>query len=129
VQRKWGRKRGRFARFLLIYAASFLFLIAVGLFIFWKYIASYEISRPENTMDALLASQSADEWASLWEDGLVVSDFEDKDTISTSFSAATFRIPAIPTGSRRANIPRIIRLHSPFGHDRPVQGQSDAKGA
>jgi hypothetical protein len=85
------KKQRRFARFLLIYSVSFLFLIAIGLFVFWKYIASYEISRPEHTMDTLLASYSNDDWAAMWKDGLVVSDFEDKDSIFSKLFGSYFR--------------------------------------
>ena len=81
IQRKRVKKRSRFARFLLIYSACFLLLIAVGLVIFWKYIASYEASRPEHAMDALLSSKSAEDWASIWGGDLIVSEFEDKEAV------------------------------------------------
>lgn len=48
------KKRG-FVKGMLIYAAVFLVILAVGLGVFWKYIAAYEASRPYNTIEAYMA--------------------------------------------------------------------------
>jgi len=78
-----GRKRrlSRFSRFLLIYAAVFLVIIAIGLTFFWKYIAAYEISRPENTMDELMPLMSENDGTDSLKKYFEVSEFEDKDAV------------------------------------------------
>lgn len=75
------RRLPRFTRFLLIYAAVFLVIIAIGLTFFWKYIAAYEISRPENAMNALTLLMSDNNGTENLEKYFEVSEFEDKNAI------------------------------------------------
>ena len=75
------KKLSGFSRFLVIYSTVFLVIIAVALVFFWKYIAAYEISRPEHEMDdVVLAMETVDGSTALAAD-FVVSEFEDKDTV------------------------------------------------
>ena len=86
--RAYGRRRpdkrkklSGFSRFLVIYSAAFLVIIAVALVFFWKYISAYEISRPEHEMDdVVLAMETVDGSGALAAD-FKVSEFEDKDAV------------------------------------------------
>ncbi|NCB73489.1 MAG: nuclear transport factor 2 family protein [Clostridia bacterium] len=75
------KKLSGFSRFLLIYSAAFLVVVAVALVFFWKYIAAYEISRPEHEMDDVVLAMETYEGSSDLAKVFVVSDFEDKDTV------------------------------------------------
>lgn len=86
-QKSEGKKGlSKFVRFLLIYAAVFLVLIAIGLTFFWRYIAAFEISRPEHTMDELVLTLENGEAANTLNDYFTVSEFEDKDTVFNEIS-------------------------------------------
>lgn len=75
------KKLSGFSRFLLIYSAAFLVVVAVALVFFWKYIAAYEISRPEHEMDDVVLAMETSEGSSDLAKVFAVSDFEDKDTV------------------------------------------------
>ena len=46
------KRKNRFWKGLLIYILVMLAVIAVGLAVFWQYMAAYEAARPEGTMEA-----------------------------------------------------------------------------
>lgn len=48
-------RKHRFAAALAIYAAVLLLLILAGLFLFWQYIAAYELSLADGAMDSYMA--------------------------------------------------------------------------
>ena len=50
----------KFVTGLLVYVVLFLIVLAVGLGIFWKFIASYEASRPKNTLKAYVSQLTVD---------------------------------------------------------------------
>ncbi len=75
------KKLRGFSRFLVIYSAAFLVIVAVGLVFFWKYIAAYEISRPEHEMDDVVLAMETVNGSSALAADFKVSDFEDKDTV------------------------------------------------
>lgn len=54
-------RRHRFAIALTIYAAALLLLILAGLFLFWHYIAAYELSLVDGVMDDYLADGLAED--------------------------------------------------------------------
>ncbi len=80
----------RFGRFLLIYSAVFLVLIAVGLAVFWQYIAAYEHARPEHAMDELLLSLQDGTAAQHIKPLLEVSAFEDSAAVFDEIAASDF---------------------------------------
>ena len=82
------RKLSKYSRFLLIYAAVFLVFIAVGLVFFWKYIAAYEISRPENAMDDIVLSLDSASATDTLKTAFSVSEFENKDKVFEEISGA-----------------------------------------
>lgn len=95
------RRLSRFSRFLLIYAAVFLVIIAIGLTFFWKYIAAYEISRPENAMNDLTLLMSDNNGTENLEKYFEVSEFEDKDAVidkiySTHLQGQTYTYRKMP---------------------------------
>ncbi|MBQ8835110.1 MAG: hypothetical protein IJ001_09350 [Oscillospiraceae bacterium] len=51
----------RFLRGMVIYAVVFLLVLAVGLAVFWDFMASYERSRPQNTLDAYVEQLTAED--------------------------------------------------------------------
>jgi len=51
----------KFVTGLLVYVVLFLIVLAVGLGIFWKFIASYEASRPKNTLKAYVSQLTVDQ--------------------------------------------------------------------
>lgn len=53
------RQSTRFWRVLAICALSFVILAAVGLILFWDYMAAYEASRPQNAIDQYMAGVTA----------------------------------------------------------------------
>lgn len=74
-------KLSGFSRFLIIYATVFLIIVAIGLVFFWKYIAAYEVSRPEHEMDAFSLAMDTVDGSSALEANFQVSEFEDKDVV------------------------------------------------
>lgn len=82
------RKLSKFSRFILIYVAVFLVFIAVGLVFFWKYIAAYEISRPENAMEDIVLSLDSDSATDTLKTAFSVSEFENKDKVFEEISGA-----------------------------------------
>lgn len=54
---------GKFLAGILIYAAIFLIVAAIGLGVFWKFIEAYEISRPKNTMKAYVEQLTPEQMA------------------------------------------------------------------
>ena len=54
------KRKNRFWKGLLIYILVMLAVIAVGLAVFWQYMAAYEAARPEGTMDAWIETRSDD---------------------------------------------------------------------
>ena len=54
--------RNRFVKGMVIYAAIFLAVVAIGLGIFWAFIDAYENSRPLNTVKAYVASITPDDF-------------------------------------------------------------------
>jgi len=74
-------KSGKFGYFLIRYAVVFLACIVIGLICFWKYIAAYESSRPEHTMDSLIQTMDKDSGTDALKENFKVSEFEDKDKV------------------------------------------------
>ncbi len=48
-------KKSHFGRGLAIYALVLLVLIFIGLALFWKFIAAYELSRPAGVVDRVVS--------------------------------------------------------------------------
>ena len=63
------KRRSRWRRFLLIYAAVFLLLGAAGCFVLWRYAGAWELSRPERAMDALMEETDPAMWKIFARDG------------------------------------------------------------
>ena len=78
------RQLSKFSRFLIIYSAVFLVFIAVGLGFFWKYIAAYELSRPDNEMEVLTLDNASS--TDLLKAAFSVSEFENKDKVFEEIS-------------------------------------------
>ena len=49
--RKTKKQKKKFIKGLAIYSACFIVVILIGLALFWQYMKSYELSRPENFMN------------------------------------------------------------------------------
>ena len=91
-ERKGRKKRAsKFGRFLLIYSAVFLVLLAIGLTFFWKYIAAYEISRPEHVIDDFILSMENEDGTDTLRALFKVSEFEDKDAVFDKISGTYFK--------------------------------------
>ena len=56
------KKKGRFGRGLLIYAAVLVVAIAGGLAVFWQFLSSYEAAQPERTVENFLTSVDDAYW-------------------------------------------------------------------
>ena len=56
------QKQGNWCRFLIIWTLCLLMAGAVGCFVLYQYLDSYERSRPEQIMDALMADTTAEQW-------------------------------------------------------------------
>lgn len=88
---KRGRRRWR--RFLLIYAACLLLVGIVGCAVLYSYLGSYEASRPEHVMDALMADTSADTWCGYVQDDFreALSEFENPDELFSGYFDAVLK--------------------------------------
>lgn len=53
-----GKKNNRFLLGLLIYALVYCTIAAIGLAVFWQFIAAYEISRPKTAVNEYIAAVS-----------------------------------------------------------------------
>lgn len=72
-------KKSHFGRGLLIYAILFLIAIIIAAFVFWKYLGSYEASRPDLTMEEFLDSCDQEYWRNVaikGSENMISSDFE-----------------------------------------------------
>lgn len=86
-------EKSRWRRFLLLYAAVFLLLGALGCFVLYRYAAAYERSLPEHVMDRLMAETSEEEWyAYIRPDApLAVSELEDGEKLFDAYFDAAIR--------------------------------------
>lgn len=78
------KKTSSFGKGLLIYALILLIAILVAAFVFWKYLGSYESSRPDLSMEAFLDTCDQDYWKEIAIKGaenMVSSDYEDTSEI------------------------------------------------
>ena len=85
------KRVGKFGRFLIIYSAVFLVLIAIGLTFFWKYISAYEISRPEHVIDDFILSMQNENGTDTLREHFQVSEFENKDAVFDKISSTYFK--------------------------------------
>ena len=87
------RGRRRWRRFLLIYAACLLLVGIVGCAVLYSYLGSYEASRPEHVMDALMADTSADTWCGYVQDDFreALSEFENPDELFSGYFDAVLK--------------------------------------
>lgn len=102
------KKKKRFRRFLLIYSAVLIALGAVILCVLWRFLKAYEASRPQNVIDAFVASCDDDTWLGhmLPAAAAVDSGFEDGEQIVRSYfdgfcrgnRAAAFEVGASTLG-------------------------------
>lgn len=83
-------RRRRFRKFLLVYTACGVLALAVGLFFFYRYMRAFELSRPENAMEAFMLSAGGDHWAELIgrSDAFETTVFEDGGAIMRRYQAA-----------------------------------------
>jgi len=88
---KRGRRRWR--RFLLIYAACLLLVGIVGCAVLYSYLGSYEASRPDHVMDALMADTTADTWCTYIEEDFrsSLSEFENPDELFSGYVDAVLK--------------------------------------
>lgn len=56
---------------MAIYAVVFLIAAGIGLYIFWDFIASYEASRPDNTIDTYVSQLTVEEIVNEADDALI----------------------------------------------------------
>ena len=87
------RGRRRWRRFLLIYAVCLLLVGIIGCAVLYRYLGSYEASRPEHVMDALMADTSADTWCSYIEEDFrnSLSEFENPDELFSGYVDAVLK--------------------------------------
>jgi len=74
------KPKKKFLKGLLIYSAIFLAVVLIGLFLFWQYMRSYELSRPENFMKEFIATVNDETVRTMMleNEGIEVSEFEDE---------------------------------------------------
>ena len=79
------KRRPGFYRVLLMVMAAFLVLIAVGTFVFWKYIEAYEISLPDHVIKDLQENIDYDFWENAVYEALTdyLSEFEKDKELSS----------------------------------------------
>lgn len=87
-----GRKR-HFGRFVLIYTLVFLLVGAAGLGVLYKWLDSYEQSRPQHVMDAFMVGKTEEDWLSamLSTEALAVTEFENGEEIVRAYFDASCR--------------------------------------
>lgn len=87
------KKKGHFGRFVLIYTLVFLLVGAAGLGVLYKWLDSYEQSRPQHVMDDFMQGKTEEDWlnAMLATEALSVTEFEDGDTIVRAYFDASCR--------------------------------------
>jgi hypothetical protein len=82
------KKNGRlFWRSLLIYSGSFMILLLMGLFLFWQYMRSYELSRPENVMNEFINTVDDEYMKQLFTStsGISSTEFENKENLMEKY--------------------------------------------
>ncbi|MBR6653644.1 MAG: hypothetical protein IKL27_02815, partial [Oscillospiraceae bacterium] len=87
------RGRRKWRRFLLIYAVCLLLIGVVGCVVLYNYLDSYEASRPEHVMDALMADTSVDTWCAYVQDDFreALSEFENPDELFSGYFDAVLK--------------------------------------
>ncbi|HQM97167.1 MAG TPA: hypothetical protein PK705_09195 [Clostridia bacterium] len=77
------KPKKKFAKGLVIYSACFIVVILIGLALFWQYMKSYELSRPENFMNEFITTVNDDTVRIMMTQNSKVeaSEFEDINTI------------------------------------------------
>jgi len=87
------RGRRKWRRFLLIYAVCLLLVGIIGCAVLYSYLDSYEASRPEHVMDALMADTSADTWCSYIQEDFrkALSEFENPDELFSGYFDAVLK--------------------------------------
>ena len=86
------RSRRAWRRFLVIWAVLLLVIGALGCAFLYKYLDAFESTRPELTMDELMASYSADDWyAALSPTAGTLNEYEDAEALYADFFDATVR--------------------------------------
>ena len=88
LRRKKSRRRWR--RFLAIWAVCLLLVGAVGCVVLYKYLESFEISRPEHVMDDLMAATTPEQWYEHALDGFdpQLSHFDDPEALFAEYYEA-----------------------------------------
>jgi len=87
------KKKGHFGRFVLIYTLVFLLIGAVGLGVLYKWLDSYELSRPQHVMDEFMQGKSEEDWLGVMLSGspLSVTGFENGEEIIRGYFEASCR--------------------------------------
>ncbi len=70
------KKKSRFWRALGIYCAVFAVVIAAALGVLWKYMSSYERSRPENAAETYIETSGAQYWSQGAADAVGAGEFD-----------------------------------------------------
>lgn len=86
------KKSGGWGLFLLFWVMLLLMLGFLACLFFYKYAGDYEATRPENSMDALMARMSDDDWYNaLAPTAGAVSQYEDASALFRSYFDSTVR--------------------------------------
>ncbi len=85
------RRPNVWLRFLLIWALILLVIGAVGCIVLYRYLAVYEVTRPEPVMDELLRDNNAEELIARARENisLELTEYEDPQALYDSYIAAT----------------------------------------
>ncbi|MDD3971924.1 MAG: hypothetical protein PHC31_08425 [Clostridia bacterium] len=81
--RKTKKQKKKFIKGLAIYSACFIVVILIGLALFWQYMKSYELSRPENFMNEFVKTVDDNTIRTMMTENekIEASEFEDIKTI------------------------------------------------
>ena len=81
--RKTKKQKKKFIKGLAIYSACFIVVILIGLALFWQYMKSYELSRPENFMNEFVKTVDDNTIRTMMTENekIEASEFEDINTI------------------------------------------------
>lgn len=81
--RKTKKQKKKFIKGLAIYSACFIVVILIGLALFWQYMKSYELSRPENFMNEFVKTVDDNTIRAMMTENekIEASEFEDINTI------------------------------------------------